>query len=46
MRLPTISPGGQERQLLQAAGRMAEDAFKKVWNHSEDDAVDQLYSRG
>jgi len=37
-----ISQKGQERQLIQAAGKMVEDAFKKVWDNSEDDAYDRL----
>ena len=37
-----ISQKDQERQLLQAAGKMAEDAFKKVWDNSEDDVYDRL----
>jgi hypothetical protein len=37
-----ISQKGQERQLIQAAGKMAQDAFKEVWDNSEDDAYDRL----
>ncbi len=37
-----ISQKDQERQLCEAAGKMAEDAFKKVWNNSEDDVYDRL----
>jgi hypothetical protein len=37
-----ISHKGQERRLLQAAGQMAEDTFKKVWDNSEDDVYDRL----
>jgi hypothetical protein len=37
-----ISQKGLERQLLQAAGKMAEDTFKKVWANSEDDVYDRL----
>jgi len=37
-----ISQKVQERQLRQAAGKMAEDTFKKVWDNSEDDVYDRL----
>jgi len=37
-----ISHKDQERQMLQAAGKMAEDTFKKIWDNSEDDAYDRL----
>lgn len=37
-----ISQKNQERQLCKAACKMAEDAFKKVWDNAEDDAYDQL----
>ncbi len=37
-----ISPKDQERQLLQAAAQMAEDAFRAVWDNTEDDAYDRL----
>lgn len=37
-----ISHKDQERQLLQAAGKMAEDTFNKVWDNAEDDAYDRL----
>lgn len=37
-----ISQKDQERQLRKAAGKMAEDTFKKVWDNAEDDAYDQL----
>jgi len=37
-----ISQKDQEHQLLQAAGKMAENTFKKVWDNSEDNVYDQL----
>ncbi len=37
-----ISQKDQERQLLKAAGKMADDTFKKVWDNAEDDAYDRL----
>jgi hypothetical protein len=37
-----ISQKDQERQLRKAAGKMAEDTFKKVWDNSEDDVYNQL----
>jgi hypothetical protein len=37
-----ISQKDQERQLRKAAGKMAEDTFKKVWDNAEDDAYDRL----
>jgi hypothetical protein len=37
-----ISQKDQERQLLQAAGKMAQATFKKVWDNSEDDVYDRL----
>jgi hypothetical protein len=37
-----ISQKDQDRQLLQAAGKLAEDTFKKVWDNSEDDVYDRL----
>ena len=37
-----ISQKDQERQLLKAAGKMAEDTFKKVWDNPEGDAYDRL----
>jgi len=32
----------QDRQLLKAANRMANDAFGKVWDNPEDDEYDRL----
>jgi len=37
-----ISQKDQERQLRQAAGKMAEGTFQKVWDNSEDDVYDRL----
>ncbi len=37
-----ISQKDQKRQLIKAAGKMAEDSFKEVWDSSEDDAYDRL----
>lgn len=37
-----INQKDQERQLLQAAGKMAEDTFRKAWDNSEDDVYDRL----
>ena len=37
-----ISQKDQKRQLIKAAGKMAEDSFKEVWDNSEDDAYDRL----
>jgi len=37
-----ISQKNQERQLRKAAGKIAEDAFKKVWDNAEDDVYDRL----
>ena len=37
-----ISQKDRERQLIKAAGKMAEDSFKEVWDNSEDDAYDRL----
>ncbi|MFH0727110.1 MAG: toxin-antitoxin system, antitoxin component, Xre family protein [Pseudomonadota bacterium] len=37
-----ISQKDQERHLIQAAGKMAQDAFKEVWDNSEDDVYDRL----
>jgi hypothetical protein len=37
-----LSQKDQERQLRLAAGKMAEDTFKNVWDNSEDDAYDRL----
>jgi len=37
-----ISQKNQERQLRKAAGKIAEDAFKKVWDNTEDDVYDRL----
>lgn len=37
-----IRQRGEERQLLQAAGKMAEGTFKKVWDNSEDEVYDRL----
>jgi len=37
-----ISQKNQERQLRKAADKIAEDAFKKVWDNAEDDVYDRL----
>ncbi|MBF0204699.1 MAG: toxin-antitoxin system, antitoxin component, Xre family protein [Desulfamplus sp.] len=37
-----ISQKNQEHKLLQAAGKMSEDVFKKVWDNSEDSVYDRL----
>ena len=37
-----ISQKDQERQLCNAAGKMAEDTFTKVWDNAEDDAYDRI----
>ena len=37
-----ISQKEQEHQLRQAAGKIAEDTFKRVWGNSEDDVYDRL----
>jgi hypothetical protein len=37
-----ISQKDSERRLIQAANRLAEPAFKKVWNNPEDDIYDNL----
>ncbi len=37
-----VSQKNQEQQRLQAAAKMAEDAFKKVWNNVENDVYGQL----
>jgi hypothetical protein len=37
-----ISQKNQEQQLRKSAGKMAEDAFKNVWDNAEDDAYDRL----
>ncbi|NWH05726.1 DUF2281 domain-containing protein [Desulfobacter latus] len=37
-----ISQKNQEQQLRKAAGKIAEDAFKKVWDNAEDDVYDRL----
>ena len=37
-----ISQKDQERQPRQAAGKISEEAFKKVWDNCEDDVYDRL----
>ena len=37
-----ISQKDSERRLIQAANRLAEPTFKKVWNNPEDDIYDNL----
>lgn len=37
-----LSQKDQDRQLLKATNKMAEDAFRKVWNNPEDDEYDRL----
>ena len=33
---------GSERRLVQSANRLAEPAFKKIWDNPEDDVYDNL----
>jgi hypothetical protein len=37
-----ISQKDQDRRLLKAGNMLAEDAFKKVWNNTEDEVYDRL----
>lgn len=37
-----LSQKDQDRQLLKAANKMAEDDFGKVWHNPEDDEYDRL----
>ncbi|RJP86752.1 MAG: toxin-antitoxin system, antitoxin component, Xre family protein [Desulfobacteraceae bacterium] len=37
-----ISQKDSERRLIQAANKLAEHTFKKVWNNPEDDIYDDL----
>jgi hypothetical protein len=37
-----LSQKDQDRQMLQASNKLAEDAFKKVWDNTEDEAYDKL----
>lgn len=37
-----ISQKDRDRQLLQAAPKMSEAAFRKVWDNCEDDVYDRL----
>ncbi|MFZ2633664.1 MAG: hypothetical protein WA081_08410 [Desulfosalsimonadaceae bacterium] len=37
-----LSHKDNERRLVQAANRLAEPAFRKVWNNPEDDVYDNL----
>lgn len=37
-----LSQKDRDRRLLRASNKLAEDAFKKVWDNPEDDAYDRL----
>jgi hypothetical protein len=37
-----ISQKEQDRRLLKAGNKLSEQAFKKVWDNSEDEAYDRL----
>ena len=37
-----LSQKDQDRRMLQAANKLAEDTFKKVWDNTEDEAYDKL----
>lgn len=37
-----LSQKDQDRRVLKAANKMAEDAFNKVWDNTEDEAYDSL----
>lgn len=37
-----LSHRDNERRLIQAANKLAEPAFKKVWDNPEDDVYDKL----
>lgn len=37
-----LSQKDRERKLMQASNKLAEDAFKKVWDSPEDDVYDRL----
>jgi hypothetical protein len=37
-----LSQKGQEHQMLQAANKLAENSFNKVWDNAEDEAYDCL----
>ena len=37
-----ISQKDRHRRLLKAGNKLAEDAFEKVWDNSEDDVYDRL----
>jgi len=37
-----LSQKDRDRHLLQASNKLAEEAFKKVWDNSEDDEYDRL----
>jgi len=37
-----LSLRDQDRGLMRASNRLAEDAFQKVWNNPEDDEYDRL----
>lgn len=37
-----LSQKERERRLIQAGNKLAEDAFKKVWDNPEDDVYDSL----
>ena len=40
--LDFISQRDRDRRLLNAANKLAEDAFKKVWDNAEDEVYDRL----
>ena len=37
-----LSQKDQNRQILQAANKLAENAFKEVWDNTEDEVYDRL----
>lgn len=37
-----LSQKDQDRRMVQAANKMAEEAFNKVWDNTEDEAYDSL----
>ena len=37
-----LSQKDQDRQILQAANKLAENAFKEVWDNTEDEVYDRL----
>jgi hypothetical protein len=37
-----LNQKNRERRLIHASNKLAEDAFRKIWDNSEDDAYDNL----